>query len=173
MREYLTALRALLAGEQVTVTGDHVVLDGVRLDWPPTTTLPVLMGAVGPKSLALAGECADGVLLDGDLTVQGVRDSLAICRGARDAAGVTTPFASAVYQRYYRGADATAQLARETRPTAIAAGLVADGADGADIAAHARELLGAGVGTVVFMPSATDPDPIGYLAEIAHAAQRA
>src|SRR3954451_8190514 len=33
--EYATALRALLAGEQVTTAGRYVTLDGVRLHWPP------------------------------------------------------------------------------------------------------------------------------------------
>jgi alkanesulfonate monooxygenase SsuD/methylene tetrahydromethanopterin reductase-like flavin-dependent oxidoreductase (luciferase family) len=61
-REYLVALRRLLAGEEVTVDGNYVTLDAVRLGWPPLTRVPVLLGAIGPKSLALAGECADGSL---------------------------------------------------------------------------------------------------------------
>jgi 5,10-methylenetetrahydromethanopterin reductase len=35
LAEYLQAIRALLAGEPVSVAGDYVRLDGVRLDYPP------------------------------------------------------------------------------------------------------------------------------------------
>lgn len=64
LREYVTALRDLLAGQTVTVAGDYVRLDAVRLEWSPETAVPVLIGGTGPKTLELAGEIADGVLLD-------------------------------------------------------------------------------------------------------------
>ncbi|NLA09922.1 MAG: LLM class flavin-dependent oxidoreductase, partial [Microbacteriaceae bacterium] len=34
MREYVPALRALLAGHELTTAGRYVTLDRVRLDWP-------------------------------------------------------------------------------------------------------------------------------------------
>jgi alkanesulfonate monooxygenase SsuD/methylene tetrahydromethanopterin reductase-like flavin-dependent oxidoreductase (luciferase family) len=61
--EYVTALRALLRGEEVTVAGRYVHLDAVRLDAPPAVVPPVLAGVRGPRSLALAGRCADGTVL--------------------------------------------------------------------------------------------------------------
>lgn len=61
--EYVTALRALLRGEEVTVDGRYVRLDGVRLETPPSEVPPVLAGVRGPKSLAAAGRCADGTVL--------------------------------------------------------------------------------------------------------------
>ena len=61
--EYVTALRALLRGEEVTVDGRYVRLDGVRLENPPAEVPPVLAGVRGPKSLAVAGRCADGTVL--------------------------------------------------------------------------------------------------------------
>ncbi len=61
--EYVTALRALLRGEEVTVDGRYVRLDGVRLENPPAEVPPVLAGVRGPKSLAAAGRCADGTVL--------------------------------------------------------------------------------------------------------------
>lgn len=115
-REYLTALSRLLDGETVTVSGDYVALDGVRLGWPPVTRPRILLGAIGPKSLALAGECADGVLLDADFSVEGVADADAACRAARAQPGVTEPFEVAVYQRFYRGPDAADRLVADTRP---------------------------------------------------------
>ena len=63
LEEVTTAVRRLLAGEEVTVEGSVVQLDGVRLEAPPSVPVPVLAGVRGPKSLALAGRVADGVLL--------------------------------------------------------------------------------------------------------------
>lgn len=55
--EYATALRRLLAGEQVTTNERYVRLDGVRLDRPPDPPPPLLLGGAGPRSLA-AGDAA-------------------------------------------------------------------------------------------------------------------
>jgi len=65
MREYLTIVAAMLEGDSVSFAGDHYELDrfrlGVRLgDRRPRTVL----AALNPKMLALAGELADGVLLN-------------------------------------------------------------------------------------------------------------
>jgi alkanesulfonate monooxygenase SsuD/methylene tetrahydromethanopterin reductase-like flavin-dependent oxidoreductase (luciferase family) len=163
-REYLTALRALLAGETVTVTGDKVRLDGVALGWPPLVPVPVLLGAIGPKSLALAGECADGVLLDADFSVDGARDAVERCRAARATAGVDAPFEVALYQRFYRGPEAESLLERDLRPGGSAAGVV-DDVDA--VAQRVREFGGIGVGTVVLMPSGAEADPAGYLRAVA------
>ena len=163
-REYLVALRALLAGETVTVAGDYVRLDEVALGWPPERRFPILLGAIGPKSLAVAGECADGVLLDADLTVEGAAASIGACLEARRSAGIAAPFETVLYQRYYRGPDAEAELEREAKPGGVAAGLTA-GAQ--EVAARVREMASVGVGTVVLMPSATEADPAGYLSHAA------
>ncbi|MGE3273391.1 MAG: LLM class flavin-dependent oxidoreductase [Chloroflexota bacterium] len=62
-RDYLVTLRALLAGEEVTYDGPTVQLERYKLefDFPKT---PVILGALGPKMLQLAGEAADGVGLN-------------------------------------------------------------------------------------------------------------
>jgi alkanesulfonate monooxygenase SsuD/methylene tetrahydromethanopterin reductase-like flavin-dependent oxidoreductase (luciferase family) len=64
LREHTTAVRALLAGDTVDLRGRYVSLDKVALDWPPGQPPTLLIGARGPKTVALAGEIADGVLLD-------------------------------------------------------------------------------------------------------------
>ncbi|MGI5118765.1 LLM class flavin-dependent oxidoreductase [Marinactinospora thermotolerans] len=63
LAEHLDAVRALLAGETVTVQGRYVRLDGVRLEFPPEAVPPVLAGVRGPKSLEVSGRHADGTLL--------------------------------------------------------------------------------------------------------------
>lgn len=61
--EVLVAVRRLLDGEEVSFEGQYVYLDRVRLDQPPQEPPPILAGVRGPKSLALAGKSAGGVLL--------------------------------------------------------------------------------------------------------------
>lgn len=76
LTEYTTALRQLLAGNRVSVAGRYVTLQDVVLDWPPTTPLPVLVGAMGPRTLRLACDVADGVILSERTTMEGVRAAL-------------------------------------------------------------------------------------------------
>ncbi|MEZ0166834.1 LLM class flavin-dependent oxidoreductase [Kineococcus sp. LSe6-4] len=63
LAEHVGAVRRLLHGETVTLQGEHVHLDGVRLEAPPATPPLVVAGVRGPRSLALAGRLADGTLL--------------------------------------------------------------------------------------------------------------
>lgn len=68
MRETVAATKALFTLDEVTFHGDFVHLDGVRIDVVHGETtprdIPVYVGATGPKMLELAGEIADGVLLN-------------------------------------------------------------------------------------------------------------
>ncbi len=68
MREVVTAVRALLANETVTLHGEWVHLDGVELDYVyqerRPKDVPIYIGATGDKMLELAGEIADGVVLN-------------------------------------------------------------------------------------------------------------
>jgi len=61
--EHLSAVRALLHGSRVTVDGRYVQLDGVQLSSPPSIAPQVLAGVRGPRSVALAGRIADGIVL--------------------------------------------------------------------------------------------------------------
>jgi alkanesulfonate monooxygenase SsuD/methylene tetrahydromethanopterin reductase-like flavin-dependent oxidoreductase (luciferase family) len=63
LREYLAALRALLAGGRLSADGRYVHLDDVALEWPPSVVPQVLLGAIGPRTLRLSGEAADGTVL--------------------------------------------------------------------------------------------------------------
>lgn len=76
LEEYATALRRLLHGQTVSMSGRYVTLDAVGLTWPPETAPPVLVGAVGPRTLTLAGAVGDGVILTGGTTVEQVREAV-------------------------------------------------------------------------------------------------
>lgn len=63
LEETIVAVRRLLRGERVTVAGRYVSLDDVALAAPPAPVPLVSAGVRGPKSLAMAGRSADGVVL--------------------------------------------------------------------------------------------------------------
>lgn len=68
MREVVTVVRRLLQMERVTFHGGVVQLNDILLDVThgrkDARRIPIYIGAVGPKMMALAGEIADGVLLN-------------------------------------------------------------------------------------------------------------
>ena len=68
MREVVTTVRALLADETVSFSGDFVQLDGVELDYVyqerRPKEVPIYIGATGMKMMELSGEIADGVVLN-------------------------------------------------------------------------------------------------------------
>jgi alkanesulfonate monooxygenase SsuD/methylene tetrahydromethanopterin reductase-like flavin-dependent oxidoreductase (luciferase family) len=76
LREYTVALYALLHGEAVTTHGRYVHLEGVALDWPPSVVPPLLVGGIRPRTVGLAGELADGLILPGGLSPDDVGDAL-------------------------------------------------------------------------------------------------
>lgn len=63
IQEHASAVRALLHGDLVDVSGEHVSLDRVRLEFPPVKPPPVSLGVRGPKSIAVAGRWSDGLIL--------------------------------------------------------------------------------------------------------------
>ncbi|MDN5896251.1 MAG: TIGR03857 family LLM class F420-dependent oxidoreductase [Nocardioides sp.] len=81
-------LRRLWSGETVEYEGPLGTFASLRLpqviELPPP---PLLLAAVGPKSLELAGAAYDGVILHPLLTVQGVADSLAHVRRGAERSG--------------------------------------------------------------------------------------
>jgi probable F420-dependent oxidoreductase len=65
VREYVTLLRACLSGEKVDFAGDFYRVKGFRLGVRLGERRPrIVVGALNPRMLALAGELADGVLLN-------------------------------------------------------------------------------------------------------------
>ncbi|MGB5951906.1 MAG: LLM class flavin-dependent oxidoreductase [Ornithinimicrobium sp.] len=58
-----TAVRHLLSGHRVSMHNDYVSLDEVQLEFPPAEPPLISLGVRGPKSIALAGRVADGLIL--------------------------------------------------------------------------------------------------------------
>lgn len=87
MADYVSILRQLWAGKTVTYNGpagDYPALQLAHVcDNPP----PIIMGATGPKTLAMAGAHFDGIVLHPFLTIEGVARSVKIVRDAAREAG--------------------------------------------------------------------------------------
>jgi alkanesulfonate monooxygenase SsuD/methylene tetrahydromethanopterin reductase-like flavin-dependent oxidoreductase (luciferase family) len=167
LREYLTALRALLRGERVTVNGRYVRLDGVALDWPPGSPPAVLAGATGPRSLRLSGELADGTILTSRTPPDQVRQARRLVDEGRATGGRTDPHRVIVNALAATGPGAAERLEAERR-------LGSDSIPGAGIAGDARAVAeavkrwaDAGADTVVLQPTADDPDPEGFVRFVA------
>jgi alkanesulfonate monooxygenase SsuD/methylene tetrahydromethanopterin reductase-like flavin-dependent oxidoreductase (luciferase family) len=137
LREWVTATRALLHGETVTVSGDYVRLDHVTLDWPPVDVPPLLVGARGPRTLALAGELADGIVLDAEVSPAGISPDAV--RAAIDTSAARRPQEVVVY-------------------VPIAAGHAVAG-----VARTITRYADAGATTVAMQPAADDPDVIATI----------
>jgi len=97
--EAITIVRRLLHGETVTLDGAQFSMRDVALDAPPGDPPPVLAGVRGPKSLAVAGRVADGVVLAEGAGPTYVRQSIA-------HAGSPDPFHVSVFTALAVGDDA-------------------------------------------------------------------
>ena len=151
LREWTTAVRSLLRGETVTVAGNYVSLDAVALDWPPPAAVPVLVGARGPKTVALAGELADGLVLDAGTSPDTVRWAIA-------QAAAAAPQDIVVYLPCGAGPGSAERIQAELPPSAPPGADLAATGSPAEVAATIRAFAAAGATTVVLQPSGNDPD---------------
>lgn len=63
LREYIHIVRELHRGEAVRYQGKHYRVD-YQLAFPPSRPVPLYLGPSRPRQFALAGELADGVILN-------------------------------------------------------------------------------------------------------------
>ncbi len=139
LREHAGAVRDLLDGRRVDVAGRYVRLDGVSLDWPPVTRPPLLLGARGERTIRLAGEVGDGVLLDSVIDPATVRRARALVDEAREASGRDGRASVTAYT----------QVDPATAPDVLAA----------EVADRVGVLGEAGADTVVLQGTGERPDP--------------
>lgn len=81
LREYVLAVRSLMAGEVTTYHGKEM-----RLAWAKNK-IPIHISAHGPKTLRLAGAIADAVVVGTGFTPEVVPDTLAQIRAGAEEAG--------------------------------------------------------------------------------------
>jgi 5,10-methylenetetrahydromethanopterin reductase len=119
MREYVDALRRLLAGAPITHDGAVHRLHGARMAFP-TAALPIYIASTGPQMLKLAGGIADGVLLSGGLTLESCRRCLARAQVGLDEAGrAASAFRKAGFIYFSVSADGTSARADMKRKLAF------------------------------------------------------
>lgn len=160
LREYADALTRLLAGETVSVDGRYVKLDGVALDWPPTSPPPLLIGGEGPKTLLLAATSGAGTVFTSALTEEQIEASIDAVRGAND----DPAHQIVAHLMVTRGPDAAALLASEIAewPSVEADAGIAASAP-ADVASAIDRVGAAGATTVLVHGVGADPDPVGLV----------
>jgi probable F420-dependent oxidoreductase len=86
VRETAQFLRRALTGERVVFRGQTFSVDGFRLTRPPAQPIPIYVAALRAGMLRIAGEVADGVIINW-LSADDVPKSVAVCREAARAAG--------------------------------------------------------------------------------------
>ncbi len=64
LRESVELIRSILAGERTNHDGEFLRTSGYRLFAPPPAEVPIIVGALNPKSLRQAGAIGDGVALN-------------------------------------------------------------------------------------------------------------
>jgi probable F420-dependent oxidoreductase len=96
LRESISVIRALGNGEAADYRGSRL-----RLPWGASSRLPIWVAAYGPKALALAGEVADGFILqlaDPDITAWSIAAvQKAAADVGRDPASITICVAAPAY----------------------------------------------------------------------------
>src|SRR3546814_1547081 len=112
MADHVGILRRLWAGETVSYSGPAGDYPEMQLAQPCESPPPVILGAVGPKTLALAGAHFDGVVLHPFLTTEGVARSVRIVRDAARDAG-RDPEAVAIYATVVTAPDSLLPKQRE------------------------------------------------------------
>ncbi|TDZ98643.1 LLM class flavin-dependent oxidoreductase [Mycobacteroides salmoniphilum] len=158
LQEYVTALRDLLAGKEVSADGRYVRLNGVRLDWPPAEPLPIMIGANGPRSLRLAGRLGDGTLLTSMVPAGTVAAHCALI----DPGPGHRIFLSRTISV---GPDATQLIANDPGhyPGISFDASASIGGDTTEVAAQLHALRDLGVTDFIASPTGNEPDLIGYI----------
>lgn len=173
MSEYVPALRALLAGGEVSTTGRYVSLDKVRLDWPPAKAPAIMVAGEGPKTVRLTGEVGDGTVLPGGSAPDRVARTLAIALEGRQAAGRDDAHELIVFvSAAFGGENARTALAEdlvrwngEFDPALLVAG------DPGAVAEAVEPFFAAGATSVILQPREEEPALTDFMAGVGEVAR--
>jgi len=88
LREYIKAVKLFLRGEIVNFSGKHLNIVNSSLSFkPPRPDLPIYVAATSKTGLEIAGELADGILLNATTSPEYCRNALRIVRESAYKAG--------------------------------------------------------------------------------------
>ena len=164
LEETVTVVRALLRGEEVTLHGREVRVDGVRLVHPPTAVPPVVTGVRRPRSLELSGRVADGTLVDEGHGPDDLAQALTHIGKGRSG---ERPHSLNVFTFFHVGDPAEGRAALEVHADWLEGPLdqvFTVGGTPAEAAAGIHSLWAAGAEAVVLRP--LGPDPLAQLASV-------
>lgn len=168
LREYVVAVQELLSGRTVSTEGRYVRLTDVTLAWPPEPKPALHVAAVGPKTVALAGELGDGLVLTSGTSVAQVAAARAAfdaarasppAGGGRPGRGRVTTYLMAVHGE--RSAERYRAELDHWRLGDLDAAEIGVHGGPDEIAAAVRRWAAAGSDAVVLQPTADD-DPAEY-----------
>jgi len=166
--EYVGALRDLLSGSSVTSAGRYVRLTEVQLQWLPSRKIPILIGGAGAKTLRLARQVADGVVLDCQHTPTTARAALDETGYPQDDA--RDGFSSALYLACAPGEGGKMTLRTEADKWNVAsANEFGVGGDIDDIRDGIRPYLDAGVKTLVLQSVGGEEDMPDFIRSVSDA----
>ena len=126
-RETIDALRQMFAGGKVTFEGECVTVNGYRMMPGPREPIPIYLGALNKHMLRLAGEVADGVVIN-MLGERHVPKVVAEIRAGAERAG-KDPDAIEVVMRVQCAVTDNPDQIREAFAGAFGAYIVAPGYD--------------------------------------------
>jgi alkanesulfonate monooxygenase SsuD/methylene tetrahydromethanopterin reductase-like flavin-dependent oxidoreductase (luciferase family) len=132
LRSYVDSVRRLLSGEIAERDGPPA-----RLSLAPPSPPPIWISALGPRSMRLAGEIADGALLNWCPPERVAFARARVAEGARAAGRDAAQVAIAVYVRSWVGDD----------PAGGMSAMRAAAAEYASYPAYARQFEALGLGT--------------------------
>jgi 5,10-methylenetetrahydromethanopterin reductase len=88
LRDYVESIRLLLKGEKCSYHGKYVTFDNVGLGWKPIrSNIPIYLPATATVGLRLAGEIADGVVLNAVCSPEYTVNALKIVKESAEKVG--------------------------------------------------------------------------------------
>jgi 5,10-methylenetetrahydromethanopterin reductase len=116
MREYVEIIRLLLSSKDVSHQGNFFQFSGFPRLVEKPLDIPIYFGSSGSRLLQLAGEVADGVILNSIVTPEHLQHTKAMLREGAEKAGrdpARTTIASSVIYSVAENVEEAARAAKE------------------------------------------------------------